>query len=136
MFSRVADWLALTPTERRVMLFLTTTFVVGLGLRLFQESFASPPIFDYSASDSTFAALSAAADAEKAPDDTSAGPVNVNTASKERLMSLPGIGAATAERIIMEREERGPFRSANDLRRVRGIGAKRIEQLRPLVTVD
>jgi competence ComEA-like helix-hairpin-helix protein len=53
--------------------------------------------------------------------------LNVNSASLEALRDLPGIGLVLAKRIIATR----PFQSANDLRRVQGIGAKRYEQLRP-----
>jgi competence protein ComEA len=135
MLRGLADRLALTSVERRAILFLSGTFLLGLVIRLIQGTFASPPIFDYSASDSTFAALSNGPTAPAiAP--KPAGPINLNAATKEALMTLPGIGPATAERIILEREDGGPFRSVNDLRRVRGLGPKRIEQLRPLVTVN
>jgi endonuclease YncB( thermonuclease family) len=53
--------------------------------------------------------------------------LDVNSASIEALRGLPGIGLVLAKRIIATR----PFRSANDLRGVKGIGAKRYEQLRP-----
>ena len=137
MLRGLADRLALTNAERRAIVFLTGTFVLGLLIRLIQGTFASPPNFDYSASDSTFAALSA----DTVSDSTSQTAVaeqrvNLNTASKETLMALPGIGPATAERIILERSDGGPFRAVDELSRVRGLGRKRIEQLRPLVTVD
>jgi competence protein ComEA len=135
MLRGLADRLALTSVERRAITILVGTFIVGLGVRLWQGTFASPPKFDYSGSDSTFVALSSGPSSPPAEAETTRA-VNLNTASKERLMSLPGIGPATAERIMLERDDGGPFRSVDDLRRVRGIGAKRIEQLRPLVTVD
>lgn len=135
MLRGLADRLALTSVERRAIAVLVVTFIVGLGIRLWQGTFASPPKFDYSAPDSIFAALSADTIPSPAAVETTAA-VNLNTASKDQLMSLPGIGPATAERIMLERDDGGPFRSVEDLRRVRGIGAKRIEQLRPLVTVD
>ena len=59
MFRRVSDWLALTSTERTIILFLAGTVLVGAGIRLYQETFPSVPQFDYAASDSAFAALSA-----------------------------------------------------------------------------
>ena len=62
-------------------------------------------------------------------------PVNLNTATAEQLDALPGIGPATAATIIKDREAHGPFRSVNDLGRVRGIGDSKLGQLRELVTV-
>jgi competence protein ComEC len=60
--------------------------------------------------------------------------VNVNTADAAELDTLPGIGPKKAAAIIATREE-APFESVDALRRVRGIGAKTVEKLRPLVTV-
>ncbi|MGB0589754.1 MAG: MBL fold metallo-hydrolase [Myxococcota bacterium] len=60
--------------------------------------------------------------------------VNVNTADAAELDTLPGIGPKKAAAIIATREE-APFDSIDALRRVRGIGAKTVEKLRPLVTV-
>jgi competence protein ComEA len=64
-----------------------------------------------------------------------AGPVNVNTATAEQLDALPGVGPATAAAIVKEREAHGPFRSVDDLGRVRGIGPAKLAQLHDLVTV-
>lgn len=143
MLRGIADALALTSVERRALTFLSAAFIVGLGIRLYQSEFASPPKFDYRASDSTFAALSAAADDTTAgtmsgssePPIDPPGQVDLNTATVSALTALPGVGPATARRIIAERDTHGPFRSVRDLRRVKGLGAKRIEQLSPLVTV-
>jgi competence protein ComEA len=62
-------------------------------------------------------------------------PVNLNAATAEQLDTLPGVGPATAAAIISDREAHGPFRSVNDLGRVRGIGDAKLDQLRDLVTV-
>ena len=66
--------------------------------------------------------------------DDSAGPVNLNTATAAELDTLPGIGPALADAIMHARAEQ-PFATVDDLRRVRGIGDARFEQLRDLVTV-
>jgi len=60
-------------------------------------------------------------------------PVNVNTATETELEDLPGIGPTLAAAIIDERERNGPFRSADDLTRVHGIGEGRLAQLRDFV---
>jgi competence protein ComEA len=64
-----------------------------------------------------------------------AGPVDLNSATADALDTLPGVGPATAAKIIADRTENGPFRSVEDLMRVPGIGAKRFETLKDLVTV-
>ena len=62
-------------------------------------------------------------------------PVDLNTATEAQLDTLPGVGPATAAAIVNDRDAHGPFRSVNDLGRVRGIGDAKLEQLRDLVTV-
>lgn len=63
------------------------------------------------------------------------GKVNINTATVEQLDSLPGVGESTAQKIIADREENGPFGSPEDLKRVSGIGDKKYEDLADLITV-
>lgn len=62
-------------------------------------------------------------------------PVNLNTATVTDLQKLPGIGAATAARIVEYRQKNGPFKKAEDLMNVRGIGEKSFLKLKPLVSV-
>ncbi len=50
--------------------------------------------------------------------------IDVNSAGRRELIRLPGIGEALADRIIADREQRGPFANLQDFQRVRGIGPK------------
>lgn len=57
--------------------------------------------------------------------------VDVNQADWPELTQLPGIGETLAKRIVDSRENDGPFLDHNDLQRVRGIGPRTLERLRP-----
>lgn len=61
------------------------------------------------------------------------GPVHLNTATLEQLDALPGVGPATAQRILDYRQENGAFSTVDELDAVSGIGPARLEQLRDLV---
>lgn len=63
-------------------------------------------------------------------------PVNINTATREELERLPGIGEGLAARIIAHRERHGAFRRVEHLIIVRGISERRFEALRAFVTVN
>jgi len=60
-------------------------------------------------------------------------PVQLSTATLEQLDSLPGVGPATAQKILDYRTKHGAFSSVDELDAVPGIGPKRLEQLRTLV---
>ena len=62
--------------------------------------------------------------------------ININTATLEELMTLPGIGKAKAQSIIDYRESIGPFRSAGDITKVKGIGDAIYADIMDLITVQ
>ena len=61
--------------------------------------------------------------------------LDLNAATVEQLEKLPGIGPTTAQAIVRFREKSGPFRRVEDLLAIRGITKKKLEAIRPLVTV-
>lgn len=63
-------------------------------------------------------------------------PLDLNAATLEELIDLPGIGPVLAQRILEYRERRGGFQSVEELLEIRGIGPKRLEQLRGRVRVQ
>lgn len=137
--------------EQKVVLFLVITFVAGAGIKIARQTWSSAPVFDYRAADSEFIARSQSVDSTdvastdaSARDDTlrrsAVSPpvwhlININTATKSELMSLPGIGDAMAERILDYKKLHGPFASVAALQHVKGIGKKKIERLSTLCTV-
>ena len=62
--------------------------------------------------------------------------VNVNTADASQLALLPRVGPSVAQKIIDFRKENGPFKSAEDLMLVQGIGEKTFQLLKPYVAVS
>jgi competence protein ComEA len=62
-------------------------------------------------------------------------PVNLNTATAAELEALPGIGPATAARILEYRQKQNGFKKIEDLMNVRGIGEKMFLSLKPMILV-
>jgi competence protein ComEA len=62
-------------------------------------------------------------------------PLNVNQATADQLMRLPGVGRALASTIISDRRTFGEFRSSRDLGRVPGVGSMLLRKLEPLLSV-
>lgn len=62
------------------------------------------------------------------------GKININTASKEQLMTIKGVGEAIAQRII-EYREATPFQTIDDFIKVKGIGTKIFESNKHLISV-
>ncbi len=100
-----------TKSEKRVIFFLIIVFVSGSVIRHFypDEVRTEEPISPF--------------------------PININTASKEKLMLLPGIGEVYAERIIEFRKENNGFRVKRDLLKVKGIGGQKLKRMNDMITI-
>ena len=61
--------------------------------------------------------------------------IDINNASLQKLVELPGIGPIIAQRIIKYREDHGGFQSIEDLMKIRGIGPKKIKTLKKLIEI-
>jgi competence protein ComEA len=62
--------------------------------------------------------------------------LDLNRASADELEALPGVGAVLAQRVIAFRTSAGGFRTIEDLREVKGIGSKKFDRIKSLVTVS
>jgi competence ComEA-like helix-hairpin-helix protein len=141
-----------SPSEWRILVVLAGLFLSGAAWHLVEANAPLPPLAvsgqilawndpaDPSASDTA----SDAAKPVKARDGKArassrkpmlTGLVNPNTASVEQLRGLPGVGEAMAERIVEERAN-GAFKDLEDLQRVKGIGPKKAEKMRPWLRFD
>jgi len=62
--------------------------------------------------------------------------ININSANAKELTRLSGIGKKTAESIIKFRDTNGPFKSVNDLLKIKGIGQKTLNRMKNFITID
>lgn len=69
-------------------------------------------------------------------DDLEVFPIDLNTATQEELLHLPGIGPSKAEDILAYRQENGPFLRPEDIMKVPGIGDSTFDQIRELIIVS
>ena len=61
--------------------------------------------------------------------------ININTATREELDKLPGVGEATADKIINYREANGEFKKIEEIKEVKGIGDSKFEEIKDLIEV-
>jgi len=143
--------LGFTPDEKKAVIFLTAAFMAGTAILAYKKSHPgfAPGL------KTVIAGLPAPADSVTVQslsdgDGTGAGEalskqsrkyfpvqrVNLNQATQQALEKLPNIGPAMARRIIDYRAAQGGFKKTEELRKVKGIGPKRLSQLMKHVTVD
>jgi comEA protein len=138
-----------TEREKHVILFLVCTLTLGYGVKLYQgshlyddfkpvtliekETFKKKATLAYDISKRE--GLNSSVSSTEKDYKPQAEIININTAEKQNLVKLPKIGIVTAERIIRFRDDYGPFKSLDDLLKVKGIGPKTLEKLKPQITL-
>ena len=138
-----------TKREKHVILFLVCTLTLGYGVKLYQgsrlyddfkpvtsiekESFEKKARLAYDTSKRKGLNSSESSTENDSKPQTEI--ININTAKKQNLVKLPKIGPVTAERIIRFRDDYGPFKSIDDLLKVKGIGPKTLEKLKLQITL-
>lgn len=118
----------LTESERRILAVLGALALVAVGVVLWQRR--TPPLVIEGT------ALRAVEGAAWDQALAAARSVDVNTAGVAELERLPQVGPSLAQRIVDDREAHGPFRSPEELSRVRGIGPKTVGALKDYVTTE
>jgi competence protein ComEA len=63
-------------------------------------------------------------------------PLNINTASADDLCAIKGVGPKLAEKIVERRTAAGPFKGPSDLKKVHGIGKKKLETMLQSIIFD
>lgn len=102
---------------------------VNLAKRIADEQQVSVPAIGSAALPASTALPGAAGASEE-----TSGPIDINAASAQELESLPGIGPVYAQQIIRYRDENGPFKTIEDIKKVEGIGDSRFQQIKDLIT--
>ena len=130
-----------TNREKNVILFLVCTLILGYGVKLYQgshlyddfkpvtliekESFEKKARLAYDTSKRK--GLNSSESSTENDSNPQTEIININTAKKKILVKLLKIGTITAERIIRFRGDHGPFKSFDDLLKVKGIGLRHLK---------
>ena len=128
--------LGFTKKETIVILFLAAGFVCGTGIHYIQKKTLPLP---EPVNAMTVNKAHAGTDKQMLPDQGgeiyTVPEIHLNTASSDLLQEVPGIGPVTAKKIVLYRDQNGPFQSVEDLVCVKGIGPKTIEKIKNYLTV-
>lgn len=115
--------LELTRQERGVLIFLVVTALLGIGILCYKNLAYQPKI-----------KIVSNQEIEKEVKDSKI--VNINTATKDGLVRLKGIGPALAEAIIEYRINHGAFKDKEELKNVKGIGKAKFEEIKEYIKIE
>lgn len=127
----------ITRQERNIIILLASCLLIGLFVRTIKEIFfndGQENIKLISVSDEINSLYDAPGDLFTG-NNTEPVQININTADVTELTTLPGIGPATAQKILAERERQGKFFKPEDLTEVKGIGSKTLSKLLPYISL-
>ncbi len=162
MFKKLSEKIGFTQTEIKVILFLVVVFLVGAAYSIVNNGSKGRYInFDYSEQDSLFSLYKKNfSTTDKSPDETvdikeevlelkpldyernkkppppGEKSININKAGINQLVSLPGIGEKTAQKIILLRDERGGFKILEELTDVKGIGEVKFNKIKKFLYIE
>ena len=115
-----------------ICMLLVASLCLGLltGFFILRNTGREPMVLTETAA-GTGSCVTCTSAAEVSEPETSGVPavLNINTASSEELQTLPGIGPVLADRIVVYRQQHGPFHSSRDLMNIKGIGEERFSRL-------
>jgi len=143
----------LTKTERQAVLIVSGVILISIILKWFQPHVVHTDTFDYTLQDSLFAAGSKQDTTRDSLKHAITRPevkhirhtarkaipkmksIDLNSATEQQLEQLPRIGSSTAKAILEYREIHGPFKSINDLEKVKRVGPKTVELIAPYLFI-
>lgn len=132
---RLQQRLSITRHEGLALLTLTSLFLLGLAVRHVQEQQVPPVTADSLVVQSETETPAGAASEPRSTSPSTDNPLNLNTASRDALEALPGIGPALSKRIAAYRSVQGHFENPAELKSVSGIGPKTLATLKPMIRV-
>ena len=138
-----------TPQERGVILFLIATLLVGIAVYIYKSKtpYFAPElkilvdnewnkVEEYEPTDTLEQLIQETSNKlAQQTQPTQIGKININTATEQELISLPGIGPALAKRIIDYRERNNGFKTTDDIIKVWGIGKKKLQIIKDKITI-
>ena len=109
-----------TKEEKIILLFLGATFLIGTAVLYYKS--LNPKSHPFIRFEETSIEIS-----EK---------ININRATRKELVKIKGIGPALSGRIMSYREKHGHFKTAEDIKNVKGIGDKTFEKIKRQITLE
>jgi competence protein ComEA len=141
---KIQEKLGLTKSEAGIILFLSIGLLLGGSVKILHLDKATEK-HDFTESDAFFAEASSKIDSLIAYEEDTLkntvnratgtskridSPIDINLATIQEFMKLPGVGKVTAQRIVDYRASNGKFSSIEDLLKVKGIGKSKFEKIK------